>query len=96
MRGTQVRINLKVLQVRITPAGAGNTINPIVRVFQNQDHPRRCGEHDGLMLGICNGFGSPPQVRGTQLYAINERSAIRITPAGAGNTIKEIADYLMV
>ena len=52
------------------------------------DHPRRCGENLA-MYGVQQGeVGSPPQVRG-KLYEINQNiMSLRITPAGAGKTLK--------
>ena len=32
--------------IRITPAYAGKSYAEMIRYFQNQDHPRLCGEKD--------------------------------------------------
>ena len=72
--------------MRITPAGAGKTINRPNRKTAAQDHPRRCGEN---MQGSCDdafGRGSPPQVRGKPESCLSLRERYRITPAGAGKT----------
>ena len=71
---------------RITPAGAGKTAFRSRFRVNNGDHPRRCGENlcKGSMLW--NPTGSPPQVRGKLVDAVNANHGDRITPAGAGKT----------
>ena len=72
----------------ITPAGAGKTRQPTPPNLNITDHPRRCGENfylQPLMPGI---MGSPPQVRGKQRGGLPENLKPRITPAGAGKTLR--------
>ena len=61
----KLRYNLaKVIQIRITPAGAGKTL-PVVAVgVLIRDHPRRCGENFSQPNFVPMMSGSPPQVRG--------------------------------
>ena len=50
------------------------------------DHPRRCGENRESLNYATRDIGSPPQVRGKQIRAVEVRLFERITPAGAGKT----------
>ena len=89
----QVRGKLPLLTaaryfLRITPAGAGKTLLSRIDFSRFRDHPRRCGENamsvpPGLVF-----VGSPPQVRGKQTYMGYSFFNNRITPAGAGKTLK--------
>ena len=49
-------------------------------------HPRRCGEHDFLMMPMGTDAGSSPQVRGTPGISGHLLTLQRFIPAGAGNT----------
>ena len=71
---------------RITPAGAGKTIQLAENPGAVEDHPRRCGENR-LFCGLfALKLGSPPQVRGKLCRLCGAKTARRITPAGAGKT----------
>ena len=72
--------------VGITPAGAGKTSFAAASPSVTTDHPRRCGENENADLSGLVGTGSPPQVRGKRIAAINPSTTPRITPAGAGKT----------
>ena len=52
-----------------------------------KDHPRVCGEQGKLRCSIGHGRGSPPRVRGTDLYQALQNDRTRITPACAGNSL---------
>ena len=54
------------------------------------DHPRRCGENRLVLTFFPCGLGSPPQVRGKPKPIITGSSTSRITPAGAGKTLRKI------
>ena len=72
----------------ITPAGAGKTEEWKSKYEKEQDHPRRCGENYTLRANALKSKGSPPQVRG-KLRDVNLLpKQDRITPAGAGKTLK--------
>ena len=95
LRGSppQVRGKLsKITNLRaergITPAGAGKTYRQQSKTFTLWDHPRRCGENIFASNYILMNMGSPPQVRGKRTYLKLKRTADRITPAGAGKTLK--------
>ena len=72
---------------RITPAGAGKTLQRTAVLNAGQDHPRRCGENLKLLQPLLRGLGSPPQVRGKPELSRIILMSHRITPAGAGKTM---------
>ena len=73
---------------RITPAGAGKTVLPYNQHRSAEDHPRRCGENMTIWVNIIANLGSPPQVRGKPKRLMVDSFGDRITPAGAGKTLK--------
>ena len=73
---------------RITPAGAGKTFGSSTQYVVSWDHPRRCGENTFQTLICDKGIGSPPQVRGKPWSAPPSPCNRRITPAGAGKTMR--------
>ncbi len=72
---------------RLIPAGAGNTRRPTARPACNPAHPRRRGEHLGLIADPFNNAGSSPQARGTRGVPSSWPMTSRLIPAGAGNTV---------
>ena len=72
--------------VGITPAYAGNTVNKLLHMLPNRDHPRLRGEHSMYPAMQMLRKGSPPLTRGTQSPSIKSLHFERITPAYAGNT----------
>ena len=74
--------------LRITPAGAGKTFTSPVNLKSGKDHPRRCGENRLRKRGCWMHAGSPPQVRGKPCSMPCSTARFRITPAGAGKTIR--------
>ena len=90
MRGKPFTPQMQYSPPGITPAGAGKTGSRLDTLLTAQDHPRRCGENLSLGLRLLHTLGSPPQVRG-KLHLPPHRSALRrITPAGAGKTVRVI------
>ena len=75
------------IATRITPAGAGKTLQCSVVDFRHEDHPRRCGENIYAERMTPAQAGSPPQVRGKQASFKIIVAFVRITPAGAGKTL---------
>ena len=73
---------------RITPAGAGKTVFAVIIQSLDEDHPRRCGENHGACQHQAISAGSPPQVRGKPVIYQAAQAPPRITPAGAGKTMK--------
>ena len=88
-RGTQV-VQVQILKInRITPAYAGNTLKTDEYSDNEQDHPRLRGEH-GYTLALCDyETGSPPPTRGTPIWYLSLHIYTRITPAYAGNTLRQ-------
>ena len=74
--------------LRITPAGAGKTPVSVFLGFSLTDHPRRCGENCRIIFTFNLITGSPPKVRGKLLKALSWVAIQRITPAGAGKTLR--------
>ena len=72
---------------RITPAGAGKTLQPFRTSNLFWDHPRRCGENRLRGAAAAAASGSPPQVRGKLVATAQFHRQFGITPAGAGKTI---------
>ena len=65
MRGTpKPEINIAPPK-GITPAHAGNTNSNLEYGIDFKDHPRPCGEHNGLSRFRFLFLGSPPPMRGT-------------------------------
>ena len=75
---------------RITPADAGKTRASIYAFCDCKDHPRGCGENATLRQPIGATRGSPPRMRGKLSATPHCRIQGRITPAGAGKTMKEV------
>ena len=93
VRGKHVKNIYDEVVTRITPAGAGKT-GHIHRIrLRNRDHPRRCGENFCPRQSMLAIMGSPPQVRGKPPEKLPESLIKRITPAGAGKTQEENANY---
>ena len=88
VRGKPALTNSNAFMKRITPAGAGKTSHIAFYVGKTQDHPRRCGENRVPLAEIDIQRGSPPQVRGKRNPTYEDFGEDRITPAGAGKTLK--------
>ena len=89
----QVRGKLKYIAAAdpnagITPAGAGKTHHTPRSKGSREDHPRRCGENHHAAADRAFCLGSPPQVRGKLNRWTKLHKETRITPAGAGKTLK--------
>ena len=84
MRGKGRLKNLPILQIRITPAYAGKSMELSSNIMVLKDHPRLCGEKHSINTTIPHILGSPPPMRGKEaLYSAVQRGD-RITPAYAG------------
>ena len=73
-------------QTGITPAHAGNTGHSLTVSAVFRDHPRACGEYNGLVFPTDSCQGSPPRMRGIPSFRFVTMRPPRITPAHAGNT----------
>ena len=86
MRGKPHTVIYRRAQPGITPADAGKTASITLRIAENQDHPRGCGENAKNMRFIPITSGSPPRMRGKHPFEGMDEEAVRITPADAGKT----------
>ena len=68
----------------ITPACAGKRGKERRRKRMDRDHPRMCGEKLDTPCKLCRVLGSPPHVRGKELYTPFWVQSHGITPACAG------------
>ena len=84
MRGKEKSAILSLLENRITPAYAGKSTSDTVKGFIQWDHPRLCGEKSCTSSRVRNGTGSPPPMRGKDVYTPSFTAVLRITPAYAG------------
>ena len=86
MRGKRIIWAYGQAKLGITPACAGKTFGGFSRSGRAGDHPRVCGENGSGKGAGDVGKGSPPRVRGKQIF-INCREFCKgITPACAGKT----------
>ena len=86
VRGSQRRAAIAHAVAGIIPAGAGLTIDIIVRKDERRDHPRGCGAHFVTVPGLPFGQGSSPRVRGSRASCDGHGERSGIIPAGAGLT----------
>ena len=86
VRGKHRAVQLPIVKIGITPAGAGKTLFVLLPQITKRDHPRRCGENLSCPPTFLALSGSPPQVRGKQPRIRFVNKNCRITPAGAGKT----------
>ena len=93
MRGKQAKSSHSKKENRITPAGAGKTFITTSSGKMTKDHPRRCGENRFCIGHMRVDKGSPPQVRGKHVRAKRRGCRNRITPAGAGKTLRTVRGF---
>ena len=74
--------------VGITPAYAGKSTPDRLFLYHLGDHPRVCGEKNGICRAKVPHLGSPPRMRGKASQYATSRPAARITPAYAGKSIR--------
>ena len=79
---------------RITPAHAGKTGGFRGHTDTRRDHPRACGENSYMQRHHFTLKGSPPRMRGKLLGFGGFRLDIRITPAHAGKTYREMREKI--
>ena len=76
---------------RISPAHAGNTVRGEVARDHFPDQPRTCGEYSAWSRITPFESGSAPHMRGIRVIVAQRISAVRISPAHAGNTRAQLA-----
>ena len=86
MRGKGLSELAHTKKARITPACAGKTLSPALRVSAPTDHPRVCGENGTRASKKRAPCGSPPRMRGKPSKTKQKQAKARITPAHAGKT----------
>ena len=87
VRGALAVIRFWRTIVGIIPACAGSTA-PADHILPScRDHPRMCGEHDGVQAILTTDKGSSPHVRGARFLLENLRHFRGIIPACAGSTV---------
>ena len=91
MRGKQPDTRQPSRCCRITPAHAGKTVSAEARAPPSADHPRACGENNGVTYVAQFNGGSPPRMRGKLSSSAAVRPCGRITPAHAGKTFSKSA-----
>ena len=71
---------------RIIPADAGSTQELPERANHGEDHPRVCGEHNGMRATRRLTWGSSPRMRGAPAPRHPGHPLLGIIPAYAGST----------
>ena len=84
-RGTELTQVKNRLQLRITPAYAGNRVESAPAAGLSGDHPRLRGEQRITAGPGVLHPGSPPPTRGTAALGTAGAEISRITPAYAGS-----------
>ena len=90
MRGEPVAGVPGGVPVGITPAYAGRTAGVQGFVTSVTDHPRVCGENSSACSMPIDVRGSPPRMRGEQPIHHRGDNVVRITPAYAGRTLRDV------
>ena len=86
MRGAPVRSPGAAPDSRIIPADAGSTQEISLLPAGMGDHPRGCGEHLKIKVGVDDRFGSSPRRRGAPSISGLFLRLAWIIPADAGST----------
>ena len=86
VRGEDILEILKVDLQGITPACAGRSSPARTARRPRKDHPRVCGEKEAASVCAEAGWGSPPRVRGEDMFVAHIAVAGGITPACAGRS----------
>ena len=86
MRGKGARQPLRLLDRGITPAYAGKRDRTGWTTMYRRDHPRMCGEKNGIEFRDSFKLGSPPHVRGKACRGYQQPIPQGITPACAGKS----------
>ena len=86
MRGARAGVLPGSVSRGIIPADAGSTWCVTTAIRTRRDHPRGCGEHDGLFHLTLSRMGSSPRMRGAHMYGYSCDERKGIIPADAGST----------
>ena len=85
VRGTRLRLGIRLGIRRFIPACAGNARSARMRGSPRSVHPRVCGERLSKEAVGVSASGSSPRVRGTHPDGLPTRGDFRFIPACAGN-----------
>ena len=86
MRGKAIVTLLSAAVWGITPAYAGKRETSVYPFAGGWDHPRLCGEKSISSKNGRGQIGSPPPMRGKDLFHDKFLHVFRITPAYAGKS----------
>ena len=86
VRGKASCILVSSSTVGITPAYAGKSRPAALRSATPRDHPRVCGEKMSLPFRYSRDLGSPPRMRGKDVWRRMPAGEQGITPAYAGKS----------
>ncbi len=86
MRGKAHVFYSSLICGRITPACAGKSVKVNEPDCLPRDHPRVCGEKNGICRAKVPHLGSPPRVRGKGFLHFAHKMLEGITPAYAGKS----------
>ena len=86
MRGKGQSAAEIVVKAGITPAYAGKSVERNVKNLLNWDHPRVCGEKSYVPCFCRRHPGSPPRMRGKEVFIMPYGDISGITPAYAGKS----------
>ena len=89
VRGTFQGGLLRLANLGLIPAGAGNIKLLRWAVWNVGAHPRGCGEHDDEDAPVVPPLGSSPRVRGTWMAGRPRTGGHGLIPAGAGNILHQ-------
>ena len=96
MRGKATSRNSLTVAIRITPAHAGKSCRGAGERRREQDHPRTCGEKDGVKFSYFTVPGSPPHMRGKEQTEETSENKSGITPAHAGKSFNDFFAVFIV
>ena len=89
MRGKVGHTVTPPFRKRITPAHAGKSGASLSQPLSNADHPRTCGEKTFCDDAPFLILGSPPHMRGKEIWHNLAPAQIGITPAHAGKSVEK-------
>ena len=87
MRGKACQKPNVLISDGITPAHAGKRSLSSFNTIELKDHPRPCGEKDESVGVYSWEQGSPPPMRGKDVYSAQPERHWGITPAHAGKRV---------
>ena len=90
MRGKRPLTEFNNAQIRIIPAHAGQTVRRAHVWNAATDHPRACGANVLPCVSSSRMAGSSPRMRGKHNVVGYVGRAVRIIPAHAGQTLREM------